>query len=137
MKIFLDTSALFKRYVDEPGSDQLEELLDQAQGIAVSPITRLELFSALARRLREKSIKASEGKKIMEEIDKDIPSFNIVDWNEEFETTAINFVAQHHLKTLDALQLSAGSLSSCEVFATSDKILAKAAQKRFKKVLLL
>ena len=137
MKIFLDTSALFKRYAEEPGSSQLEELLGLARNVIISPITKIELFSALERRLREKSIKPSEGKTMMEEIASDIPSFSIVDWNENLEKTAIGFVTKYQLKTLDALQLSAGALSGCDLFATSDKILAKAAQKQFDKVLVL
>ena len=137
MKAFLDTSALFKKYVNEPGSAKLDDLLDEIDEILVSPITKIELFSALDRRLQEKSIEPSQAKAISHEIVTDMAFFGSVLWNSELEERTINYVQKHHLKTFDALQLSSGHLSSCEVFVTSDKMLAKAAQKELTKDIFL
>ena len=52
---YLDTSALIKRYVDEPGSDWLQATLSTQPppSIIVVHLAIVEVTSALARRLRE------------------------------------------------------------------------------------
>jgi predicted nucleic acid-binding protein len=137
MKAFLDTSALFKKYVDETGSEKLYDLLSEVDEILVSPITKIELFSALDRRLQEKSIEPLQIKTISHEIVTDMAFFSSIFWNSELEEKTIKYVQKYHLKAFDALQLSSGHFSSCDIFVTSDKILAKAAQKELTKVVLI
>ena len=57
---YLDTSALVKRYVAEPGSAWIEAvILEPADVLALtSRVTMVEMWSALARRRREASISA-------------------------------------------------------------------------------
>ena len=43
MRVFVDTSALFKKYVAEPGGKAFEQVLEKATEIAVSPVTWLEV----------------------------------------------------------------------------------------------
>jgi predicted nucleic acid-binding protein len=47
--IYLDTSALLKRYVREPGSDELKNWLNSAEVAGSSILTRSEMISALSR----------------------------------------------------------------------------------------
>ena len=49
MILYLDASALVKRYVREAGSDDVGQLLAQAEIIGTSLITRAEVAAALAR----------------------------------------------------------------------------------------
>ncbi len=60
MRVFIDTSSLFKKYVEENGSKELDFLLQEVSEIAVSPITRVEMSVIVARRLREKSLTAQQ-----------------------------------------------------------------------------
>ena len=57
---YLDTSALGKRYVDEPGSDWIRTLTAPAaeNTLLTARITMAEMYSALARRKREGSVPA-------------------------------------------------------------------------------
>jgi len=48
---FIDTSALFKRYVPEEGSEWLERLFDEGTEILISTLTRVEIASNLKRLL--------------------------------------------------------------------------------------
>ncbi len=50
--LFFDTSALIKRYIQEAGSDLVDELMDSAMEIYVSAISRIESNSAINRLLR-------------------------------------------------------------------------------------
>ena len=52
MILYLDASALVKRYVREAGSDDVGQLLPQAEIIGTSLITRAEVAAALARAAR-------------------------------------------------------------------------------------
>jgi predicted nucleic acid-binding protein len=50
--LYLDTSALVKRYSDEAGSDQVNELFTSAVGIATAVISRVEASAAFAKAVR-------------------------------------------------------------------------------------
>ncbi len=56
--LYVDTSALIKRYMTESGSNWIKTLLNPANGnvIIVCDLTAVEVFSTLARRQREKTI---------------------------------------------------------------------------------
>ena len=53
--LYFDTSGLMKRYVREVGSNRVDALLIQATP-AISSIGRVEMASALARRVRERTM---------------------------------------------------------------------------------
>jgi predicted nucleic acid-binding protein len=46
--LYLDASALVKRYIAEPGSAEVDQLIAQAEGIGTSIISRAEVAAALA-----------------------------------------------------------------------------------------
>jgi predicted nucleic acid-binding protein len=46
---YLDASALVKRYVQEPGSEEVSRLIARARVVGTSAITRVEVTAALAR----------------------------------------------------------------------------------------
>jgi predicted nucleic acid-binding protein len=50
--IYLDTSALLKRYVREPGSDVVKDWLTSAEFVGSSILTRPEMVSALSRAVK-------------------------------------------------------------------------------------
>ena len=52
MILYLDTSALIKRYVMEPGSMEVITLMEQADTVGSSLLTRVEMASALAKAVR-------------------------------------------------------------------------------------
>ena len=52
MILYLDTSAMVKRYVMESGSKEVSALTDQADVVGSSLLTRVEMASALAKAAR-------------------------------------------------------------------------------------
>ena len=52
MLLYLDSSALVKRYIDEAHSEAVARLLDETVAIATSAISRVEVGAALARAAR-------------------------------------------------------------------------------------
>lgn len=127
MRAFIDTSTLFKKYVEEPGSQRLERLLEDVYVLIVSPITRLEINSVLERRLRNSSILSDQAAFIEEQFERDYHYFELVLWNQNLEATGKALIRKHQLKVLDAIQLAAARLADCELFLVSDKRLSAAA----------
>ena len=133
MRAFIDTSSLFKKYVEEDGSRALERLLKDISEIAVSPVTWVEMSAVLARRVREKSLTTQQAAWLTDEARKDFQSFHRVVWNETLETTATRLVSHYPLSTLDAIQLASGVVSKAELFVTSDRGLFEEARKEVRK----
>jgi predicted nucleic acid-binding protein len=134
MRAFIDTSSLFKKYVEEDGSETLDRIFQDVSEIAVSPVTWVEMNAAMARRLREKSLTSQQAVWLTAEARKDFQSFHRVVWNETLETIATHLVSDHPLSTLDAIQLASGVLSKADIFVTSDRGLFEEARKEVRKV---
>ena len=49
MYLYLDTSALVKRYIHENGSDAVHQIVLQADTVAISIVGKVEMFSAISR----------------------------------------------------------------------------------------
>ena len=128
MKAFIDTSSLIKKYVKEKGSDDFESLLEKVSEIIIAPVFWLEINSAIERRLREKTLTASQANRIRNEIKRDLFYFHKINWNENLEEHALVLIQKYQLKTLDSLQLAAAHLSKAGIFVTSDKKLFQVAQ---------
>ena len=52
MTLFLDTSALVKLYLDEPGSHSIRERVTEST-VALSDVAYGEIYATFARRFRE------------------------------------------------------------------------------------
>ena len=133
MRAFIDTSSLFKKYVEEDGSRALDRLLQGISEIVVSPVTWIEMNAAIARRLRERSLARKDAAWLKAEARRDFQSFHRVVWNETLETTATDLVSHYPLSTLDAIQLASGILSKADVFVTSDHVLFENASREVRR----
>src|SRR3989344_9198418 len=129
MRIFIDTSSLFKKYVDEPGGDDLQGSFPKMAEIVVSPTTWIEMNAAIERRLRSRSLSAEQADWLRAEAKRDFPCFSQVLWNENLESKAVDLIQKHVLKTMDAVQLASAILSESELFVTPDRKLYLEAKK--------
>ncbi|MFH1761729.1 MAG: type II toxin-antitoxin system VapC family toxin [bacterium] len=134
MRAFIDTSSLFKKYVEEEGSGKFNKLLDSISDIIVSPITILEINSVIGRRVREKTLRPQDANWIEKEFLKDYSFFGIVQWNESLIKECTRIIRKYHLRVLDGIQLSAASISDAVLFITSDTRLFKTSKKEIDNV---
>lgn len=127
---FFDTSALVKRYHIEAGSEKVNELFDNPEGIfVIASIAVTEFVSALARKLYEGVISEDDFRACLSEFAKDIISlFWIIDLERSHIIKSISLIIKHNLRTLDSLQfavfLDISSLNP--VMVTSDEALHNA-----------
>ncbi len=135
MVLYLDTSALLKRYVAEPESENVIAKMDEAIAIATALITRTEVAAALSRARRETRINAEEARRAELEFIEDWADFGKVPVTEELAARAGQLSWTRELRAYDAVQLAAAL--KCQpilatngqdtVFACFDKELRQAA----------
>jgi uncharacterized protein len=133
MTYFFDTSALLKRYHQEPGSAKVDELLSLPDGsFVIVSITIAEMISAFVRKFHQGIIKQAVLKHALSQFAKDIlTDFWIFDLERHHVMQSRAMILKHNLRALDGLQLSALlSLKTLKpVFVCADQRLIKAAQK--------
>lgn len=111
MIFLLDTSALAKRYVAEPGSAWVRTLTDPASGnsIAIGNITRVEIGAALARRQRNPRNRMSIADRdaLVRLFDRHVAQeYLTVDTVPAVIDLANHLTQQHQLQGYDAVQLA-------------------------------
>ena len=129
MVVFLDTSVLAKRYIEEVGSDVIDEYFIEANEIFLAPITSIEIASVFRIRGEDGSLSSEEIEQARNEWNKERSSFYFGSFNSELDNSAIMVLEKTGIKTLDAIQLASAHLSLIDIFVTADKALSKAAEK--------
>ena len=133
---FLDTSALVKLYVQEPGTDRLLPLVTSRPGnrFAILSIAIGEIRSAIRRRQRAGDIDASIATSILENVRSHSETRFIRQViNDPVIDTAMEMLDRYPLRAYDAIQL-AGCLALCAIttedfiFVCSDQRLLEAAR---------
>ena len=107
---FLDSSAVLKRYVAEPGSTLVQNLFDpqRANRIAIATITGAEVVAAVARRARGGGIPARDAAQTINDFRSDLVSdFDLVEVSGGLIDEAMRLAERHALRGYDAVQLAA------------------------------
>ncbi len=138
--VYVDTSLLAAYYTPEPLSRQAEDFLIRQDGLAISSLTEIELFSALSRKVRKEELYPMDAKKIASRFLFHLEGnfFNYLtvegshyrlarDWLGLFNTS---------LRSLDALHLAVASSQGLSV-ATADLKFSQSARAMGLEVLFL
>ena len=128
MNVFLDSSALAKRYVEEPGSHHLEEILSSASSLGVSVICVSEVVSALCRRRRERMLSRQEYLKVKQALFEDIEDASVVNVTDQVVARAVEILERWPLRSSDALHVASAAEWSAELFASADEKQCAAAR---------
>ncbi len=133
MILYLDTSALVKLYVAEPGRDLVLRAMTQAASVATNAIAYLELFSAVARLGREARLTDLEARRIKRDFTGDWREMAVVAASDALIRSAATYPSRFGLRAYDSLHLAAAHLlhkqgSEQVVFATFDRRLGHAAE---------
>jgi len=142
MNLFVDTSALIKIYHQEVGSQNLiNSLYRHADNlvITITDLSRIECYSALMKRVRIKEMALKAVEEALDLFEQEIKKFQIVEVDVIAKELAIHLLSQiahqHHLATLDAMQLATAILSNqvfaIDYFVACDKRLLNFAQPYF------
>jgi uncharacterized protein len=130
--LYLDTSAIVKRYVLEPGSQETIALTARAEAIATSLVTRAEVAAALARAVRVGVLDHDGGRRAQRQFSHEWPSLAKVPLTEALIARAETLAWDHGLRGYDAVHLASAltwrdSVGRDIVLATFDRQLWEAA----------
>ena len=128
MNVFLDSSALAKRYIQEPGSDRLEGILSLASSLGVSVICVSEVVSALCRRRREGNLSRQEYLKAKQALFEDIEDASVVNVPERVLARAVELLERWPLRSSDSLHVASAAEWSAELFVSADERQCAAAR---------
>ena len=131
---YFDTSALIKRFVDEPGSDAVAALLDDEPVAATSIVAYAEVHAGLARKLRERGMTASGHRRTVRAFDVDWRAWVRVAVTERVLALVPALVRRHPLRGFDAIHLAAAlhlraELKDAVGFVAADERLLAAAER--------
>ena len=130
--IYIDTSVLAAYYCPEPLSRKAEGAVLAAEEPAISPLVQVELVSAVARKVRERSLAKEAANRIVNQFQAHL-AHNLYHWlavELHHYEKAFQWLATFDapLRTLDALHLAVAAGESA-LLLTADHQLAKAARR--------
>jgi predicted nucleic acid-binding protein len=130
---YLDTSALIKRFVDEPGSELVAAIVAKERPIAIAKIAYAEVHAGLARKRWEGGLSARQYARSREQFEEDWGAYVRVDLRDDILVLARDLIQRHPLRGFDAIHLaSALSLRSALAedirFVAADTRLLQAAE---------
>jgi len=134
MNVYLDASALVKRYVAEPGSEDVAGLIDSAESIVTAVISRAEVAASLARAVRTGTLSSRGALAALKAFRGEWDSLGRLPVTEAVVARADSLSWELNLRGFDAVHL-ATALSWQETFghpvvlATYDRQLWSASQK--------
>ncbi len=121
MKTFFDSSAFAKRYVEEPGSQAVDSLCQEATELAVSVLCVPEIISALNRRVREGRLTDREYAGVKRQLVQDIRDAVIVNLAPPVVSTCTKILEASPVRAPDALQIACALQWRTERFVSADK----------------
>ena len=130
MKVFLDTSSLFKLYHKEAGTTDLENMFSTLKitEVFLSEISKIEFVSTVWKKIRTKEITEPEGLTTLNLFDNDANKYTFIATNTiilENARILIKKYGMQGLRTLDSIQLATCVTLSqyANTFFTADNLL--------------
>ena len=121
LNLYLDASALVKRYVAEPGSDTILDAMDRAEGWFMCRIGFVETIRAVG---------LSAGQTAAATVRGEWPAFGVIEVDQRLVEDAAGLAINRELRSMDALHLAAALMLPREnlVLATWDRRLHAAGE---------
>jgi predicted nucleic acid-binding protein len=120
MKLFLDSSAFAKRFVEESGSQEVEKLCSQATELGLSILCVPEVISALNRRLREKALSQQDYLHAKQRFAHEIRDVVVIHLTEDVIQGCIELLEANPLRAMDALHVACAMAWAGDLFVSSD-----------------
>jgi predicted nucleic acid-binding protein len=130
MKIYLDTSTLFKLYHQEIGTEEIDDFFATTAiiKIYISEIAKIEFISTVWKKIRMAEILEADGLEIIALFKEDLKKYDVIPIDVsilELAEVLFSKYGRGGLRTLDSIQLaSAISIKDqIQLFKSADKLL--------------
>jgi predicted nucleic acid-binding protein len=128
LNVFFDSSALAKRYVEEAGSDRVQDILSSASSLTVSVLCISEIVSALCRRRRERKLTQQQYLAAKDAMLADIEDMNVVNLTDQVIARAVDILEKWPLRSSDSLHIASAAEWSAQLFVSADERQCAAAR---------
>jgi predicted nucleic acid-binding protein len=129
MKTLFDSSAFAKRYVDEDGSQEVDEICRATSALALSVVCVPEIVSALNRWVRERRLSAQEYVAAKSRLSEDVADAVIVNLTPAVVARSTFLLETNALRAMDALHVACALEWGADLFVSCDDRQIKAAKR--------
>lgn len=128
MRLFLDTLAFVKRYVDEPGSNRVLELMALAETLGLCVLVLPEAISTLRRLVREGRLSTNDYAAMKDAMLCDVGGADICDLTPAALEHSIVCLERQTLRALDAIHIGCAQVYQPDLFVSADRRQCEAAR---------
>ena len=121
MRLFFDTSAFIKRYVNEPGSERVLDLTSKADGLGLSVLILPESIATLRRLLRENRLAEVDYRTLKDAILLDLDDVDLCDMTSSVLERTIACLERNSLRTLDGVHIGSALVYQPDIFISADR----------------
>ncbi len=121
MKLSIDSSSFAKRYIQEIGSDKIDDFLQQASELALCVIGVPEIIFGLKRRLREHSLTQIDYRKAKTQLLDDVRDATVLQLTPAVISRSVKLLESNVLRAMDALHVACALEWKADLFVTSDR----------------
>jgi len=129
VKVFLDSSSFAKRFINELGSEKVEEICAEATQLGLSVLCVPEITSALNRRRREKTLTRREYYSAKRRLFEDVSDADIINLTSAVVAACVIVLEEGPVRTLDALHVACALEWGAELFISFDQRQLEAARR--------
>jgi predicted nucleic acid-binding protein len=127
-RVFFDSSAFAKRYVDEAGTAEVLEWCDRATELVLSVIAVPELVSAFRRLVRETRLTGKQYARLKADLRADLADALLCETSPQVVQRAIDALEVMPLRGVDAIHVGSALVCSADVFVSADARQCAAAE---------
>jgi predicted nucleic acid-binding protein len=120
MRVFFDSSAFAKRYIDEPGTEQVLTWCDRADELVLSVIALPELISAFCRLRREARLTPAQYRQIKQDLLADLADAQLCDTSPQLLKLAVQALEASALRGMDAIHIGSAQVCEADVFVSAN-----------------
>ena len=121
MKVFFDSSALAKRYLEETGSEEVEKICFKAEAVILSILCVPEIISAFARLRRENKLSIQQFTELKRVFLVEIEDTQLINISSVIIKHSVELLEQYSVRTLDALHIACAGAVEVDLFVTADR----------------
>ncbi|RPI74505.1 MAG: PIN domain-containing protein [Desulfobacteraceae bacterium] len=128
MKLLVDSSAFVKRYIQEEGSERVEQVLQEAAQLALCIILVPEIISGLNRRMREGVLSPDNYSIVKRQLLNDVRDAIVLQITPAAISRSINLLENNALRAMDSLHVACALEWQAQLFVTADQRQYQAAR---------
>lgn len=129
MKLAVDSSSLAKRYIQEYGSEKLDQILQDASELALCISLIPEVISGLNRRIREGVLDQKNYRAVKKQLLNDVQDAVVLQITPPVISLSVKLLENNTLRAMDALHVACALEWKADLFVTSDRRQLIAARK--------